>query len=259
MSNRSYAERKKDFYAIMQAAQNAGIPHPEIVAAQWALESDWGRAVTGTHNYWGVKAGNGDPNNKYQGTVAWTKENINGKSVSMQQKFRDYGSLDEALRDRAKFTSRKGGIYDKAGYFSATSPAEAARALEKAGYATDPHYADSLIKVMKGIGVDPYNGQQYDYSTTPQQPIVQQFSPFQPPSLMEEAQHFTPPTVPKIAGVDNGTFEQLNQFQDEQPKISNRQKYQEQLADAFGIAPKVDNGLPDYIGDLVKSIYDKTV
>lgn len=56
----------------------------------------------------------------------------------------------------------------------------------------------------------------------------------------------------------NGNFDQLNQFEPEQPKISNRQKYQQQLADAFGIAPQVGNGLPDYIGDMVRSIYDQT-
>ena len=39
---------------------------------------------------------------------------------------------------------------------------------------------------------------------------------------------------------------------------SNRQKYQAQLAQAFGIEPKVENGLSDYIGDLIRSIYEQS-
>ncbi|VEH67254.1 lysozyme [Rodentibacter pneumotropicus] len=75
---------------------------------------------------------------------------------------------------------------------------------------------------------------------------------------------FTPPTVTTNNGFENyfnsmnSEFEKLDQFEPEQAKISNRQKYQKQLADAFGIAPQVGNGFPDYIGDMVRSIYDQT-
>ncbi|MEZ7766226.1 lysozyme [Haemophilus parahaemolyticus] len=36
----------------------------------------------------------------------------------------------------------------------------------------------------------------------------------------------------------------------------NKSQYQNQLAQAFGVSPDTKAGLPDYIGDLVKSIYD---
>ncbi|TCK70087.1 lysozyme [Lonepinella koalarum] len=54
----------------------------------------------------------------------------------------------------------------------------------------------------------------------------------------------------------NGTLEPLSQ-EVENPTPSNRQKYQSQLAAAFGVTPQANNGMPDYIGDLVKSIYDQ--
>ncbi|MDC2824618.1 glycoside hydrolase family 104 protein [Rodentibacter pneumotropicus] len=113
------------------------------------------------------------------------------------------------------------------------------------------------------------NGQKYDYSTTQpnthtaamQSNLPQMFTP----NIGEQlANAFTPPAVTTNNGFENyfnsmnSEFEKLDQFEPEQPKISNRQKYQQQLADAFGIAPQVGNGLPDYIGDMVRSIYDQT-
>lgn len=143
------------FMAIRNAAESVGIAHPDVIAAQWALETGWGKSESGRYNYWGIKSGNGDPNNASSGTVRWTKEVINGKTERVQQKFKDYGSLQEAMQDRKNFTNKTGGRYDKAGYFNAKSPAEAAKALEKGGYATDKNYAKKLTDVMKSAGVDP--------------------------------------------------------------------------------------------------------
>lgn len=143
------------FMAIRNAAESVGIPHPDVVAAQWALESGWGKSESGRYNYWGVKAGNGDPNNSSPGTVRWTKEVVNGKEVRIQQKFKDYASPKEAMQDRKEFTSKQNGRYGKAGYFNAKSPAEAAKALEKGGYAIDKNYAQKLTNVMKSAGVNP--------------------------------------------------------------------------------------------------------
>ncbi|WP_439234955.1 glycoside hydrolase family 73 protein [Lonepinella koalarum] len=254
-------QQQKAFQQILMAAQNAGVAHPEVIAAQWALESGWGSKVSGKNNYWGIKAGNGDPNNDEQGTVVWTHENINGDNVNVQQKFRDYDSLEDAIKDRASFTAKPGGRYDKAGYFTASSPAEAARALSKAGYATDPEYAQKLISIMRSGGVDPYNGQQYDYSTVNVPNVAQQSTP---PLTNNIYAAFNPQGNQTAQNNPfshyfnqlNGTLEPLSQ-EVETPAPSNRQKYQSQLAAAFGVTPQANNGMPDYIGDLVKSIYDQ--
>ena len=140
---------------IYNAAKSVGIKHPEIIAAQWALESGWGKSVTGKYNYWGVKAGNGDPNNSSPGSVHWTTENIGGRDVRVRQKFKDYESLQDAMQDRKEFTSIRGGRYDKAGYSEARTPAQAADALQRGNYATDPRYAEKLKSVIKSVGIDP--------------------------------------------------------------------------------------------------------
>ena len=164
MSNRPYKERKAEFYSIIDRARAMGIPHPEVIAAQWAVESDWGGLPTGKHNYFGIKAGNGDPNNDSPGTVAWTHEVINGKKQRVQQKFADYESMDDAIRARGQFTATPGGRYEQAGYHTAQSPAQAIQALQKAGYATSPGYKKLLIDSMRGMGVDP--NKMYEQPTT---------------------------------------------------------------------------------------------
>lgn len=81
---------------------------------------------------------------------------------------------------------------------------------------------------------------------------------------------FTPPvnmqnTTPSKTenGTDFAGFNQLNNIlndfvEPQPPKVDYRQQFQQQLASAFGIEPKASNGIPDYIGDLVRSIYDET-
>lgn len=56
-------EQIDGFMAIRDAAEAAGIMHPDVIAAQWALETGWGKSESGKYNYWGVKAGNGEPTN----------------------------------------------------------------------------------------------------------------------------------------------------------------------------------------------------
>ena len=41
---------------VMAAAKKAGAKFPEVVAAQWALESAWGEHTSGDYNYFGIKA-----------------------------------------------------------------------------------------------------------------------------------------------------------------------------------------------------------
>jgi hypothetical protein len=40
---------------VQTAGRHFGAKFPEVVAAQWALESSWGKHTSGTHNYFGLK------------------------------------------------------------------------------------------------------------------------------------------------------------------------------------------------------------
>lgn len=137
------------FKKVMQAAANAGDPHPAVVAAQWAIESGWGAKESGKNNFFGIKARPGQP-----GTVRRTREVINGRTVYINDKFADYNTLEEGIAARVAFT-KQNKRYERSGYFAARTPYEAAQALQRGGYATNPNYANSLAAVIKGRKIDP--------------------------------------------------------------------------------------------------------
>ena len=70
--------------------------------------------------------------------------------------FADYASLDDGIAARVAFI-RENKRYTRGGYYSASTPEQAAVALQRSGYATDPNYARSLIGLMRGAGIDTTN------------------------------------------------------------------------------------------------------
>lgn len=128
---------------VAQACQRAsGIP-ASFTLAQAALESSWGARVSGC-NLFGIKA---DRSWKGPVTVFATHEVINGQRIALNDQFRAYRDYGECLADRAEFF-RKNPRY--AACFQETTGHGWARAVARAGYATDPAYADKLIAVMDG-------------------------------------------------------------------------------------------------------------
>lgn len=158
-------ERHNKMRAVIEAARKAGDPHPEIVGAQWALESDWGRKESGKFNFFGIKARKGEP-----GTTVATHEVLNGKRVAMPDKFKDYKSLEDGIAGRVNFMLENP-RYLKAGYFDAQTPYEAANALLRGVYATDPHYPAGLMKILAGVGIDGYKVQDKS-KATPTAPTI---------------------------------------------------------------------------------------
>ena len=140
-------DKKKGFAQVMEAARKAGDPHPEIVAAQWALESYWGEKQSGRFNYFGIKARGNEP-----GTYRDTQEEINGRRVRTKARFKDYSSLEEGIRDRVHFIQRNP-RYRK--YFEVSTASQAAVSLQAAKYATDSSYARKLISIIKSNDINP--------------------------------------------------------------------------------------------------------
>jgi flagellar protein FlgJ len=131
-----------------QASKVTGIP-AKFMLGQAALESGWGkheiRAADGSssHNLFGIKATAG-----WKGKVVETAttEYVNGVPQTKMQKFRVYDSYADAFTDYAKMLSnnpRYGAVI--ANSHDATSFAQG---LQKAGYATDPHYATKLSNII---------------------------------------------------------------------------------------------------------------
>lgn len=126
---------------IMEAAKHAGARFPELVAAQWALESGWGKQPTGRFNYWGQKG---------PGTKVQTQEVINGKTVTVTAEFLDFRSIREAvtyLVDRW-YRDFSDGSRTYRGVNHAPNRDAAAAMLVAEGYATDPQYAAKLVRLM---------------------------------------------------------------------------------------------------------------
>jgi hypothetical protein len=122
---------------VSSMAKTAGAKFPELVAAQWALESGWGEHVSGLNNYFGLKGA---------GTETKTKEFINGKWIEIVDSFIDFATPQDCIKylvDRwyKDFKNYKG-------VNSATSREAAAKMLVSEGYATDPDYATKLIRLM---------------------------------------------------------------------------------------------------------------
>lgn len=122
---------------VVQAAEKAGAKWPELVAAQWALESGWGKNTSGKHNYLGLKG---------QGADCVTQEYENGVPVTITDGFLNFDSLEDCItylvtRWYKDFKGFKG-------VNRASSANAAARELQNQGYATNPSYADKLIKLM---------------------------------------------------------------------------------------------------------------
>lgn len=133
--------------AARLAAQASGIPL-KLMLGQAALESGWGqreiRHADGSpsHNLFGIKATGG-----WHGRTVdvVTTEYEDGVPRKLTQTFRAYGSYAEAFADYAQLIAgspRYGEV------LAAADHNDAARRIQQAGYATDPAYADKLIRVM---------------------------------------------------------------------------------------------------------------
>lgn len=138
---RTPEEVKKDFpntwEGVMEAAKEAGAKFPEVVAAQWALESGWGKYTSGKNNYFGLKG---------FGSEVDTQEYINGQWITIKDGFINFPDLCSSVeylvtrwyKDYKNFK----------GVNRASTRNHSAQLLAQEGYATNPAYAQKLIQIM---------------------------------------------------------------------------------------------------------------
>lgn len=144
----------RDFHAAVaghaeEASRATGIP-AKFLIGQAALESGWGRhEITGadgsrSHNMFGIKATGG-----WNGKVveAMTTEYVNGVPQRRLEKFRAYDSYADAFTDYAAML-RRNPRYEQV-LANAQDAGSFAQGLQRAGYATDPHYADKLSRIIR--------------------------------------------------------------------------------------------------------------
>ena len=132
-----------------QASRRKWCVPASVTLAQFGLESGWGKKVTGTFNFFGIKARTGD-----QFTLCPTHEVINGKSVSVNAPFKNFSSYEDAFDYHGQLLA----THDA--YRHAMSLADHPEAFANAltgVYATDPQYGAKLIEIMRGSGLEKYD------------------------------------------------------------------------------------------------------
>ena len=135
-------------YELSQpAAQRLGVD-AEVIIAIAALETGWGAHTPGdgdlvSNNYFGIKA-----DSRWQGPAvnSDTLEFSNGVFNKLSQSFRAYQNLGDSFNDFAEFLLGNE-RYTKALEF-AHDAKQFLHEIQKAGYATDPRYAEKVLNVL---------------------------------------------------------------------------------------------------------------
>lgn len=129
---------------------------PSITIAQACLESDYGKSSLSQkyNNLFGVKG-----NNPNTSAILTTKEYEKGKWVVVKARFQIYDSYEASIRAHARLF-QKGTTWNSEQYEhvkAAKNYKKQARALVQDGYATDPNYADKLIKLIEQYDLDRFD------------------------------------------------------------------------------------------------------
>ena len=141
-----------NFPVIYKLAKEVGIKFPEIVAAQFSVESDHGLSVTGKNNYFGIKATQSEID-AGQSTLAPTFEEINGKKVRVMAHFKNFESIKESLEHYKKFWNDN--YLDRKGISTVDTVEKAVKLLKDNGYATDSDYIKLVLDVIRDAQREP--------------------------------------------------------------------------------------------------------
>lgn len=118
-----------------------------ITLAQGLLESGAGRSTLArkSNNHFGIKCGG-----------SWEGRTVRHNDDAPNECFRAYKHARESYEDHSKFL-RTGARYAFLFRLKITDYKGWARGLKKAGYATDPRYADRLIGIIELYDLDKYD------------------------------------------------------------------------------------------------------
>lgn len=150
-----YIDKYKDI--SISEMNKTGIP-ASITLAQGMLESNWGRSDLSTkaNNHFGIKCGN----NWIGNTMYWQDDEYKDQQL-VESCFRSYEYPEESFYDHSYFITSKS-RYQFLFDYEITDYKSWSRGLLEAGYATDPGYADKLIKIIEKFGL-----YEYDLKYTP--------------------------------------------------------------------------------------------
>ena len=147
-----YIRLHKDF--AIREMKRMGVP-AAITLAQGLLETENGNSdlVRKSNNHFGIKC-----------KTSWTAGGVSHDDDTQGECFRTYKNFEESYRDHSNYLRGN----ERYGFLFKLDPSDYqgwAHGLKNAGYATNPHYPDILIK-----HIETYNLQQYTsegYSAVP--------------------------------------------------------------------------------------------
>ena len=131
-----YINKYKDL--AVSEMKRTGIP-ASITLAQGMIESDFGRSrlAREANNHFGIKCHND-----------WTGPTIRHNDDRRNECFRKYRKPEESYYDHSDFL-KSGSRYSALFYLDPADYKGWARGLKKAGYATNPDYANMLIRKIE--------------------------------------------------------------------------------------------------------------
>lgn len=162
--NEIKGEIENSWDGIYAAAKKAGAKFPEVVAAQWALESGWGKHFSGKWNAFGLKG---------SGSAVSTQEFINGKWITITDSFIDFPDLETCVFYLVDRWHKDFGRFK--GVNRAKTRNECAQLLVTEKYATDPEYSTKLIQIM-----DRQMGTAGNVEKPKEEPKKNDFNPWSP-------------------------------------------------------------------------------
>ncbi len=121
---------------------------PKVLLAQAALETGWGRHMVrgsggeNSYNLFNIKAGRSWSGDAKAANTLEFKDGVMTKEVA---KFRSYDSYEDSFSDYVQFLQNSPRYQDALN--AAADPEKYLNLLQKAGYATDPKYADKISTI----------------------------------------------------------------------------------------------------------------
>lgn len=135
-SRKEYIERYREL-AVLEM-QRTGVP-ASITLAQACLESNNGNSELSrkSNNHFGIKCKN-----------TWNGKRVYHDDDERNECFRKYNSVEESFMDHSNFLSASP-RYNDLFTLDITDYKGWAHGLKRAGYATNPRYADELIRIVE--------------------------------------------------------------------------------------------------------------
>jgi flagellar protein FlgJ len=154
-SSPSFSEPKDFVTALVEPAKSVqekiGVPF-QVVIAQAALETGWGQKIikdqngSSSNNLFNIKA-----DSRWAGDKI-TKDTLEfeqGAMVKKSEPFRMYESLSDSVNDYINFLSSSERYQDA--LQDSGNVEHFLHGLQKAGYATDPQYAEKILGTLKTV------------------------------------------------------------------------------------------------------------